>query len=240
MPLTTTRLFPTVILILSAIIMLAAATGASADILVNNLGADPAKYNTVYGPNARGLNRETGGAISFSPTSNCYLNSISVIANYVSGNAASFDLALFSDNAGLPSSLIAGASRTITPDGLGVFKTYSADFGSSILLTAGTTYWAVAWTTGASNDIVLNLQKGPFDANNSTILPSERIAMYGNMGGTNPDGSPLLPYWMHMWNPGIQVTGSPVPEPSGLLALLGGIAPLVGFVGLRHRGVARL
>ena len=212
---------------LAVAVLLAVAVSVCADMLVSNLDPANAGHQTVYGPNANGLYGETGGGVSIivPSTSNYYLNTISAICMYVSGNSTTFELALYDDLAGLPGSKV--ASRSLVAATTSSYAAYTADFGSHVQLTAGNTYWAAILAPGADNDLKLYIKKG-------TTLDGSRRAMYGNMGETLPDGSPKPPYWMHMSTPGFEVDGSPVPEPSGLLALSGGVAALIGLARRRQ------
>jgi hypothetical protein len=230
-----------VTLLLTFAMLLVTAVSAMSYVLVSNL--DPANQGvqTVKGTIASGLNGQTAGGISFTvPTAaSYYLNSISLDAKYSSGASTSFEIAIYSDSSNLPSAQL--FSRTLAIDNVSTtLKTYTADFGTGTELTAGTTYWAIVQATGATNDLTFTVRKG-------TLLPDDpdglRRAMYGNMGAKLPDGvTPAPPYWMHMWTPGIQVLGTfgtPVPEPSGLLALSCGTISSVGYVIRKRRRTSR-
>lgn len=214
------RMFRILLITLSFALVLAVATApAGADVLLNNLDPANTGLHTVKGPGGTaGIYGETRGGVSFSiaPGTDYYLNLVTIGAKYVSGSATSFQLALYGDDgSGLPGSQI--TSRTLVVDSSGVFKPYTADFGS-LVLSAGTTYWAIVQAP-SSSDIQLAVQRG-------TSLDSSRRAMFGNMGETYPNGDPKEPYWMHMWTAGFEITGSPVPEPSGLVAIIGGLGCL--------------
>ena len=237
MELSSRRGFAAAILILSGIAILLTVASASArgDVILDNIDPANAQFNTIYGP-LHWTNGETAAAVSFSVSSDSKLDAISIIAKYVSGGSRSFNLAIYGDAAGLPSSSLI-ARRTLDISASGVFETYTANFAGETLLTAGSTYWAVVSTAGAGSDLSFALQKGKISGYNSSgkqipSLPTSRLGMYGNMKSA---ADPTLPYWMHMssWNPGIRVEGSPVPEPSGLLSVFVG---LVSMVGILRRG----
>lgn len=225
------------LLLRSALIgLLFTATSAGAAVMVDNFGSDTA-INEIQGPQAIGhWQGEARGAISFTvpTTTNYYLDSISVIAKYMGGTTTSFQLALYDNNPNDTRSPIPGsqiASQTLVAETSGNFSTYTADFNTSTVLTAGTTYWAVVQSTDPGSDLYLGVMKGVTGAN---LLPSTQRAMYGNMllyGDTTVKDH----YWMHMYNPSIKVEGSAVPEPSSLLALFAGIAPLVGIAKNRKK-----
>lgn len=213
------------------IVMLAlTALSAGADVLANNLDPGNATSYKIYGPSANGLNGQQAGAAAFTvPISSDFdMISITAIVKYVSGSATTFELALYGNNASsnLPLSQI--ASQTLTIDTASDFTAYTADFGNTVRLTAGATYWAAVQAPTPGSDIYLSLKKG-------TTLSDNARAMLANMGGKLPDGSPAPPYWMHMWTPGLEVQGSPVPEPSALLALSSGVASMLGLVWRRRR-----
>ena len=213
-----------------------AAVSAGADVLVDNVGSGTA-FDDIQGPMANGYwQGETRGAVSFTvPTpSDYYLSSISVVAKYIEGTNTLFELALYDNNPNdtrspIPGSEIVSQSTIVNTNG--DFATYTADFGTSALLTSGATYWAVVQTSGSDSDLHLGVLKG---LTGSSLLPSARRAMYGNMLKHGDTGT-VAPYWMHMFNDSIRVTGSPVPEPTSLAALSGGILSLIGFA-TRRRG----
>lgn len=244
---TATHGFPTVMLILSEIIlMLTVATGAGADVLLDNFGAlSGTTYDDIQGYASQGKwQHEASGGVSFTPTGSDYaLNTISVIAKYFSGTSTSFELSLYSNDTNDTRSPIPGtriASRTITLNASSAnYSVYTADFGSDILLARDTVYWAVVEASSPTSDVYFGVLKGVLPA-----LPSARRAMFSNMQlRLNADGTTNTtvkdPYWMHMYNDSLQVTATAVPEPSGLLALVGGITSLVGFAGLQRRRANR-
>jgi uncharacterized membrane protein len=199
---------------IAGVLLALAAVSAGADVLANNLDPANASSYKVYGPSANGLNGQQAGAAAFtvSTSSDFALNSITAIVKYMSGSARTFELALYStdSSSNLPYSQI--ASRTLTIDTASDFTAYTADFGNAIRLTAGTTYWAAIQAPTPGSDMYLSLKKG-------TTLSDNARAMYGNMGAKLPDGTAVPPYWMHMWTPGFEIQGTPLPEPSALLAL---------------------
>ena len=235
-------------LILTGIIVMLATvpTAARADVLLDNFGLmSGVTYDDIQGYASAGKwQNEASGGISFVPTGTNYiLNEISVIAKYFSGVSTTFELSLYSNNMADSRSPIPGtriASRTLTIDPTSaVYNVYTADFGSDILLVKDTVYWAVVEATDPTSDIYFGVLKGVLPA-----MASERRAMYGNMERRlNTDGSlnttVKAPYWMHMYNDSLKATGTAVPEPSGLLALVGGLAPLVGLATLRRRKANR-
>lgn len=204
--------------VLAALVVAVAimATAASADVLLDNLGADMAarQYNVLGQTYTTDPNGETRGGTSFtvSTASNYRLDSISAIVQYVSGGTSSFEFALYDNtSSGLPGNQIASAVATADPSG--VLKLCSAGFNTDTILLAGNTYWAILQASTGSN-IKIGVLKG-------TSLPGTgRYAMYGNMGAKDTSGNSLPPYWMPMWTPGIQVTGTAVPEPASAVVLL--------------------
>ena len=228
------------------ILLLVVAVAAKADVLIDNFGSlSGTQYDDIQGYASVGKwQNAASGGISFAPTgSSYYLNTISVLAKYFSGSSTAFELSLYTsvptmkmngDIVPLPGTRI--ASRTVNIDSSStIYTTYTADFGSDILLSQGTSYWAIIEATSPTSDIHFGVLKGPMSSSPS-FLPSARRAMYGNMlKRLNDDGTvntnTAAPYWMNMYNTSLNVTGTAcVPEPSGLVAISMGVVPLIGFI----------
>lgn len=200
-------------------------------VLVNNLDyvnasqSDPYIVSGPLGDGDYGLG-EAREAVNFTVpvgAKDYYLNEVSVLAEYVSGNANDLQLALYASDGlskkgvanGLPGTQL--ASLTLTLDTAYTdFKEYTANFENSIVLSAGKTYWATVESTDPKSDLLVAVQHG-------TTLGSKRYSMYSNMGAGTPS-------WMYMDQAGLKVTGSPVPEPSSFLIIFTGLAACVLIV----------
>jgi hypothetical protein len=233
-----------VVLATIGVVLVCVVAPMQADVLLDNYGPAGTLFDDMQGYNSVGKwQHEASGGVSFNPTGSDYrLNTISVLATYFSGVSTGFELSIWDNNPNDTRSPIPGtrlASRSLTIDtGSTAYNEYVADFGSSIVLTKDSTYWAVVEATDPASDVYFGVLKGLVG---DLLLPSARRAMYGNMlRRLNTDGTINTtvkdPYWMHMYNDSIKVTGTPVvPEPSGMVALCSGCAALLSFVRLRRR-----
>jgi len=100
--------------------------------------------DTLCGPScALGESIEIAGA--FTPSANATVTSISAAIGYIEGTDA-FDIALYSDNGGVPGTVLAQGTASSLPTfgeccGLATVK-----FKKGVALTAGTQYWVAAVT----------------------------------------------------------------------------------------------
>jgi hypothetical protein len=195
----------------AGVVVLALATGASADVVFNNFGAGDA-YNTGTGYTISAgapINTDWDQGNSFVVTGDTYsLTSIEVAIGYVTGtNMVTFTL--HEDNAGVPGNVLESFDFV----NMGPFGNNNAPMeGASVAnptLQEGSTYWLIA--SSANNSwLAWNL---------NSIGDTRPRAARQNLGpwGVNNDTSAVF-----------RINGV-VPAP-GALALLG-----VGLLGVRRR-----
>ena len=197
----------------SAVLSLAIAATASADVLFNNFGAGDS-YNTGSGwtiSDGSPINTDWDQGDAFTVSGgNYFLDSIEAAIGLVLGQNRVF-IDIYDDAGGQPGSVL--ESVTIE-DQMGPFGSFNApivgNFSGSTLLMDGMTYWAIA-----SSD------------SNSWLAWNQNDQ--GDIGphASSPDGAP--------WNVGPNTRGAfringTLPAP-GALALLG----LAGLAGTRRR-----
>ena len=124
---------------------------------------------------------------------------------------ALWTLSVASDNSGLPGNIIASSSALVGTIGL-----YSFDFGGSVELSAGGTYWLIATAANGSEggwmDSNVQVSSGNDDLYSTTLDPPDWL----NTG--------------HLYRPAFSVEGTAIPEPMSLplgTAVIGVFATLL-------------
>jgi hypothetical protein len=126
--------------------------------IFSNLGSKTDLYDDANGWVVRGPN--AGGthfiASPFAPKSNATVEQVGAALQYSGSGANQVNISIYSDNGGVPGTLLAGPTTVTNLPNAGTCCALAVANFSPLAVTAGTTYWIVADTpqTGTGSDFV--------------------------------------------------------------------------------------
>jgi hypothetical protein len=131
---------------------------AGLKIIAGNFSRYPdATYFSIWGNTvAQGGSNfpfQTWVAVAFTPAANATVTKLEVSAGRQGGGTAGFELGLYSDNNGVPGTLIKGVHVSNLPSYGECCAVAEANDPAGIPVTAGTQYWVVVSTTAEDTDI---------------------------------------------------------------------------------------
>jgi hypothetical protein len=96
---------------------------------------------------------QTWVAVAFTPTSNATVKKLEVSAGRQGGGTAGYELGLYSDDNGVPGTLIKGGHVSNLPNYGDCCAVATLNDPAGVPVTAGTQYWVVVSTTAQDTDI---------------------------------------------------------------------------------------
>jgi hypothetical protein len=123
---------------------------ASLKVIYSNLGTATDLYNDTQGWEVDGFNSDGGVsdafgvALPFTPKSDSHVSQVRVAVQYYGSGANQVNLSIYSDNNGIPGTLLAGPVTVKNLPDSGTCCTLAVASFTPLAVTGGTQYWVVA------------------------------------------------------------------------------------------------